>query len=304
MRATGISPTDTDHLEKRGFTRLHHIVLGLTTLDLKTYLDASNSDIDDQDYAGKTPLCWAASRPDTNTVKILLDYGANPVLGDRRGQTPLHYCAGSGTAESLALVAEEIVKCARRASSLSMASSTGTADLNTGLYVDVKDIKGRTPLNFAVRMNFHKHTEVLLKYGAALEMRDSTSPHRTPLLHAVYWNSHNILPLLLQAGCDITYVDGDGYSLLHYAAKFGDYQTLRILSQSLNGKLDIEKRNKDGQTALDVFAAGNGRCVCEDAAAGARSRKVFEALLANLSPPMCGCIDQDDESDSAIALSG
>ena len=52
------------------------------------------------DEDGKTLLHWACdgSNPSLESTKTLLVLGADPNRGNRFNQTPLHYCAGNGTA--------------------------------------------------------------------------------------------------------------------------------------------------------------------------------------------------------------
>ena len=53
------------------------------------------------DARGQTLLHWACSEdnPSRKSVKTLLELGADPNRGDRYNRTPLHVCAHNGTAE-------------------------------------------------------------------------------------------------------------------------------------------------------------------------------------------------------------
>ncbi|XP_063771308.1 ankyrin repeat domain-containing protein 66 [Pseudophryne corroboree] len=50
----------------------------------------------DIDWNDRTALHWAASRGQSDTVKLLIDYGARPCLRTDIGWTPAHFAAESG----------------------------------------------------------------------------------------------------------------------------------------------------------------------------------------------------------------
>ena len=264
--SAGLSFSDTESLAKRNFTPLHRIVLGLSTLDLVSYLDTTTSELNTKDSLGKTPLCWAASRPDTETVRILLDYGASPCLGDYRQQTPLHYCAGSGTADSIALILQAAMDESKHQASDWNRSNADEEDKEGPDFlraiVDARDSKGRTPLHFATRMNFPEHAKLLLSYGAHTECVDAVAD-RTTLLCAIYWNSHEVISILLDSGARTDVLDSRNASILHYAARFGDLATLALLSTAQLGQLDVDARDDSGYTAWEIFESRHERCITE-----------------------------------------
>lgn len=278
--AAGLSISDTDSLEKRNFTTLHRIVLGLSSVDLESYLETSTSDLDVRDSLGKTPLCWAASRPNVKVVQNLLRFGASPSLGDNRSQTPLHYCAGIGTAEAMEMVLKAALDEAklREWKRQSGASCSEPSPDFLSAIVDAPDAKGRTSLNFATRMDFPVHAKLLISYGANLEAIDSVLD-RTMLLSAVYWKSHKVLPILLESGARTDVLDARKASLLHYAANFGDLGTLEILQDFNIGFLEIDAVDDAGKTAWAIFESRNDRCIDEDDTIRVRSMEAFRKLL-------------------------
>src|SRR6185369_15778510 len=56
---------------------------------------------------GATPFLFAADREDVPLMKLLLELGADPLLPNLNGTTPLMAAAGVGTAEPLEEAGEE-----------------------------------------------------------------------------------------------------------------------------------------------------------------------------------------------------
>lgn len=72
---------------------LHRIVSGQSLLSLEEYLAVNVSDINSQDWLGKTALMWASHKGDLNAVHALLQRSAELNIRDAEGKTCLHYAA-------------------------------------------------------------------------------------------------------------------------------------------------------------------------------------------------------------------
>ena len=120
--------------------------------------------------------------------------------------------------------------------------------------------------------------ELLLSYGANLEAVD-TVLDRTMLLSAVYWRSHQIVPILLTRGARTDALDARKATLLHYAARFGDLTILQILSNFDIGPLDVDATDDTGNTAWTIFESRHDRCVSEDEVIRAKSMQAFQKIL-------------------------
>ncbi len=62
------------------------------------------TNINARDHFWKTPLHVAAAAGKSDTVRLLLEYGADANMKDRFGRTPLHEAAESGNAETVGLL--------------------------------------------------------------------------------------------------------------------------------------------------------------------------------------------------------
>ncbi|PVH70552.1 ankyrin [Cadophora sp. DSE1049] len=271
LTAAGLSPDHTDGLEKQCFTGVHRIILGIGgAFPLDDYLKVNCSEMNDRDLSGKTALAWAASRPDHIPVRILLEHGASLEITDNRYKTPLHYAAGSGAPESVRLILEAI--------------KTPKGDRATPIQslIEAGDDKSRTPLNYATRMDLFPHTELLLRYGASLDARESKTK-RCILLNAIYWNSHQVIPLLISHGAKTNNRDSNGATLLHHIARFADLDTLRLLSEINIGYADPEIQDARGMTPVDAFNSSEARCSPEEGETRQIAIQFFGRILGNVT---------------------
>ncbi|XP_078524762.1 DNA-binding protein RFXANK isoform X2 [Lissotriton helveticus] len=113
---------------------------------LKEYLNKDGGLLDRPDERGFTPLMWASAFGEIETVRYLIELGANPRV--------------------LAM---------ERESAVSLASSGGFTDivvllLDKKVDINIYDWNGGTPLLYAVRGNHVKCVEALLARGADLTM--------------------------------------------------------------------------------------------------------------------------------------
>jgi len=145
-----------------------------------------------QNFEGETALSISVTSGQYDTVKYLIERGANLNLSNCRCESPLHHAVVIGNLEITRLLVEE------------------------GSYVDAEDECGDTPLHFAVREDKTEIVEFLLSIGADAnhENFDEETPKQLAEMVGsqfvkdkfkqpshVGWNGDNggmKLPLLLQ----------------------------------------------------------------------------------------------------------
>lgn len=256
---------ETEDLVNRSFPLLHRIIFGLTTLNLESQLQATTTGIDDMCSVGRTALLWASSRKDTTALKSLLRHGAGLHFHDWRGQNAFHLAAECESAEPLKLLLQTASRMAGpntsvdfdtehqagEASNLSSPASHKSSIFFHQL-LEARDYKGRTALHLAVRLRHMEHVRLLLDYGAYIDSPD-TALDRTPLMNAIYWNQHQTIRLLLKRGAMTNVVDRNRMTILHYAAKYGDFTTLNILGKAQIAGVKANVRDLQGRTAIESF---------------------------------------------------
>ncbi|RSL41865.1 hypothetical protein CEP53_012506 [Fusarium sp. AF-6] len=93
--------------------------------------------------------------------------------------------------------------------------------LRNGANVEVRDMFGRTPLSLAVGFGDLAITEMLLAYNANVDARDHLG--HTPLWIAALSSDRDIAGLLLDKGADMNIKNYEGQSLLQVAKKHPEF---------------------------------------------------------------------------------
>ncbi|XP_070620138.1 B-cell lymphoma 3 protein [Erythrolamprus reginae] len=184
-------------------------------------------DLDIFNNLRQTPLHLAVIIAQPSLVKLLLSYGASPMVLDRHGQTALHLACEHNSLRCL----QELLE-----------GSPTTLDL------EARNFEGFTPLHLAVASSHHDIVLALLDHGADVDAVDIKSG-RSPLLHAVENNNLDMVELLLQHGANVNAQSYGGNTALHTASGRGLLDMLRLLVR--NGA-DGSLKNYHNDTALMV----------------------------------------------------
>jgi ankyrin repeat protein len=243
-------------------------------LKLGAQLDRSNCD-------GNSALHFAAFALQSHSVDFLLEQGANPKAVNVAGDTPLHFVSGvpvewlfgsmqSSNPLSLIALPEELRSKLQLESGPTRSSLAAlklekkqiiSTFLNKGVPVDVKNLKGRTPLFYAA---MSKEIEAFIQLNLAngnilvKDEKGSSLLHQLalgPLPLEAWLNPPkepqkeqdadtyqapsereqpllNLIKEMIQLGVPIDDADQDGWRPLHAAALTGQEKILTLLLQS------------------------------------------------------------------------
>ena len=236
-RALRLMFSETECIERREFTLLHKIVLGLVPNDLEQHLQGSTADIDARDTNNRTPISLAADRGDLSAVTTLLRYNADPRIGSSCFATPLHFacCARDPSCiqplidagaqvdaltdweQTPLIYAAAYTKDARHANTL----------LDAGADKNWRDRDGIAPLAWATIADNTPVAMALLARDVDIDSASLTG--ETALSRCVASNRLRILRELVSRGASPELHMASRESLLHIAAKNGSLETLRIL---------------------------------------------------------------------------
>jgi len=223
-----------------------------------TKLLESGADINQYDHGGwGTALYQVVRDQDVNSVRLLVECGADVNKGNERGHTPLHV-AMKWEPEHALDIAKILI-------------SNG-ADVNAGIknelvpdgYVDTSE--GKTPLHNAAGIwlfddDLEIHSKIalvklLLSHGANVNAKDGFG--QTPLFKALYTGHIDVMELLIDHGADVNAKNKmDGGTVLHDAAYDGDLESVKFL---VSHGADVHTRDFDGETPLHKAALSR----CQD----------------------------------------
>ncbi|KAK5017065.1 hypothetical protein LTR16_001705 [Cryomyces antarcticus] len=286
----GESTEDTDFLDKREFTILHKIVLGLTSIPLAEHLVLSTANIDAKDVSGRTALHWASVRGDFDSIQSLLASGADLNVLSEAHWSALHHAATSeipATFEPLLKGGAKVDEPNNRGdTTLSIVALVhDDPDFLDRLHKYGADMhctnqRGETALHRAALRDNVRTARWLRDRG--VHMNQSDNMGYTALHQCVRNGSHSTLAVLLDAECRTDLCSNDGRTILHDAAAHGDLETLQMLCNASLDSINIDTTNAKGMSAESVFNVIRHEHVAEDDSERLQSMRVFESLLNRL----------------------
>jgi ankyrin repeat protein/mono/diheme cytochrome c family protein len=172
------------------------------------------------DQSGNTLLHHAAGFGALETMKRLIDAGADVNARNRFRSTPLHWAVHD--------------------------SAKVAWLLSRGADVNAKQIEGRTPLFLAASMGSPQPTvTMLLEHGGDPAL--ATTNGQTPLMAAAARANFELIGLLLDRKVDVNAKNGAGETALMFAASSGNARAVKVL---LERGADARVRSKRSETAL------------------------------------------------------
>ncbi|ETS82463.1 hypothetical protein PFICI_04339 [Pestalotiopsis fici W106-1] len=249
---------------------LAKVVIGICPISLESILQSHDplilAQLDSLDESGRTPLHWAAARNDAVASRILIQAGANVNIRTAlENYTPLTEAIRCSPADTTILVdtlidagADINAVDSYKLTPLTTACFTGNLSIvrklrEAGGGIDAPNpgICAEAPVTIAIYNNRPKILKYLIQEGADI---NQTNPllHKTPLTMAIATNTHECFRILLAHGADYLQVDDQGETILHYLARMGHEETIRISKEHGLAGLDLTMRNSSRQTALEV----------------------------------------------------
>ncbi|KAI4946148.1 hypothetical protein J4E86_008851 [Alternaria arbusti] len=286
-----------DQIEKRRFTPLHRIALGLE-LGISIETQIKETDVDAPDASGRSALSyatargdqamsatllmcnasvvlkqpgadalhWAVTAKDPSCIKLLLEYSADPNSRSVYGETSLH------------IAAMRYDDPERRMSLL----------LSSLASIDAQDYEGYTPLMFAVQKNRPKTVRYLLDKRANIDLADHVgSP---AMAFAILSDNEEILDVLLQHPCDTMWQTERRQTWLHLAASTATSSVLNLLRDH-GVKCDFNSPDKDGYTAEQIFDHRR-----KSRGADLSTIEAFDKLLASLRVTELSAEEHDEKA--------
>ncbi|KAF7538386.1 hypothetical protein G7054_g2963 [Neopestalotiopsis clavispora] len=249
---------------------LAKVVIGICPVNLESVLQSRDplilAQLDSLDETGRTPLHWAAARNDALAARILIDAGGNVHIRTAfENFTPLVEVILRSPADITTLV-DMLIDAGADVNMMDnfrltpFITACWTADLS--IIRKLREAGGKLgspepghcgpiPVTIATYNNRPDVLAYLIEEAVDINEADPKT-RETSLQMAIAMNNHECFQLLLAHGADYLHGDDDGETILHYLARMGDTETLRISKDHGLAGLDPTLRNSSKQTALEV----------------------------------------------------
>ena len=258
-------PDDGDLVEKRQFSRLHSIVLGLVSGSLEEELAEPSVNVNATDIRGRTALSWAVARKDHAATRLLLQHKADPNIASLSGDAPAAFASYWNNVTGLRLLLEAGASISQRNSSgisflynACQGRTSAHGDFGetievliaAGCDVHAKNDYGHTALNIAAQNGSTATLCTLMSHGSDIHTTDVDGDF--PLMNALYGCKDENTRLLLERGTDYTRINNYSQTTLHFAALYGSPTTLEILRSANLSRIEPNAKDKKGKTALEL----------------------------------------------------
>lgn len=213
-------------------------------------------------------LLIAVKNNDIIAVNALLKENVNPNFVDEEGYSPLHRAVLNNNLDvvNVLLSYKDIdteIKLPYEASvddwylggatPLLVASYTGNADIVNALIEAGSDIRAKDDIDGAATIHIasangnNEVINILLNKDNTL-INEADSMKDTPLHWASIKNQTDTISLILANGADTKLTNSDGNTVLHYAAMYGDVNTVNVLLEADSSLASVE--NNEGITPI------------------------------------------------------
>jgi len=256
-----------EHLEDRGFSPIHKIVLDLHGGDLHSQLLLSTADINTADVHGRTPLWWSVRRKDVAATRTLLFFLADATIADHEGYTPIH-CAAivgepditadllTGNGDGAAVWNEKQGHPLRTVVMYHSTRELIEPFIAPGVNVDDNSVgTGDTAIHRAGNYNNAVAIQCLIEHGANVDVLNRHN--ETPLNKCFGGNSTAALDMLLSHGATYRMITLGGENILHTAAGWSSsVGVLQVLERYILSGVNVDAKDKNGETPLEIIVKG------------------------------------------------
>uniref|UniRef100_A0A8C1MQW2 Poly [ADP-ribose] polymerase n=1 Tax=Cyprinus carpio TaxID=7962 RepID=A0A8C1MQW2_CYPCA len=243
------------HEKNKDFMTPFHVASERGHNDVLEVLQKHGAKVNAVDTLGQTALHRAALAGHIQTCRLLLSYGADPSIISLQGFT-----ASQMGNEAVQQILNENIPPRNSDVDYRFLEAAKAGDLDTVKQlcspqnVNCRDLEGRhsTPLHFAAGYNRVAVVEYLLHHGADVHAKDKGG--LVPLHNACSYGHYEVAELLVRHGASVNVADLWKFTPLHEAAAKGKYEICKLL---LKHGADPSKKNRDGNTALDMVKDGD-----------------------------------------------
>jgi len=261
------SPVETAAVEEEPISDFHTAITIGDIESVEKYISQNKKLANTKDL-DEIPLILAAKAGHLKICEILIKDGADPLAKDWKGRNAMHWAVSENNIEIVRLLSvhKQLIDSKNNAGEtpLSSAAQRGYLEvckllLNAGADPLATADEGRwNAMHYAASNGRTEIVRLLLAYKPLIDSKDEDG--KTPLILAAFTNRLETFQILLQASADSLATEGGGWNAMHYAAKNGNTEMVRMLSVFTQL---IDSKNGIHQTPF-MLAAQQGRLgVCE-----------------------------------------
>ncbi len=215
----------------------------ITELLMKLEINRIGSaDVDIRDNFGWTPLHYAVVNKNKEIIELMLDYGANPYLTNKNGQTPFEFTKNDDI--KVLLIGKQFSRLTKLEKFIYESITKQDVDkvikflragasvykrkkLDTKIY-NIRTYYGHTPLHYASMSGNLSIMRTLITLGSDVNAKDNFG--YTPLLYAVERGNSNAVRLLLKQNIsENAKTKYSGNTSLHMAVEKGYTDIVKLL---------------------------------------------------------------------------
>lgn len=199
------------------------------TQDAKTVRSLLNqkTEVNARSRDGSTALLWLAHWNDVDTADLLLSAGADANAANDFGMTPLSQACTNDSAPLVRLL------------------------LKSGANPNTPIATGETPLMTCAKTGSVDAIRMLIEYGANANAKEPEQ-NQTALMWASAENHPDAVKALIEAHADLTAHSRQGFTALHFAARQGDLDIVKLL---LAAGVDVNILTQPDSAAADPAPA-------------------------------------------------
>ena len=196
---------------------------------------AAETDLDEQNETGYTPLHYGVMKTRPGVVALLLEAGADPDVVNNQAKTPLDLAISGSKDEIIDLLLEAGAAVEPPVDGIHVLAWNNEVigvklHIYAGTDIDQEDEFGNIPLLLAVENGHIGVLELLIKHEANLEVSDPDG--FTPLIMSAELNHPELLQLLLDGGADIAAEDKAERTALDWAIIMQSAEAETILREN------------------------------------------------------------------------
>jgi len=197
MMAASVAVAQTGAVRLPDAARTQDTSTVRSLIEQKVDINARSSD-------GSTALLWSSHWNDIESAALLLRAGADANAVNDYGTSPLSEACLNGSADLVRLLL-------RNRASANLAIATG-----------------ETPIMTCARTGNAEAVRLLLESGADVNVKEP-SQNQTALMWAAAEKHSGIVNALIEAKADIRASTKQGFSAIHFAARVGDLESIKLL---------------------------------------------------------------------------